>query len=148
MKLSKKGRYGLRALIDLSANSRNGHVSLNSIAERNNISPQFLEQVFASLRRAGIVKSVKGPQGGYFLKCDAGEITVASILEALEGSYLAEDEEVPEGNSSYAASAAVQEMVIDQVNKKMDEILKNLTLADLEKNYMKKKSADEDMYYI
>lgn len=67
MKFSKKSRYGLTSLIDLSVHSKNGHVALNSIAERNDISPQYLEQVFAALRRAGIVKSIKGPQGGYLL---------------------------------------------------------------------------------
>ena len=64
MKFSKKSRYGLISLIDLSVHAKNGHVALNSIAERNDISPQYLEQVFAALRRAGIVKSIKGPQGG------------------------------------------------------------------------------------
>ena len=67
MKLSMKSRYGLRALIDLAINSKTEQVALNSIAERNKISPQYLEQVFASLRKAGIVKSIKGSQGGYFL---------------------------------------------------------------------------------
>ena len=60
MKFSKKSRYGLTSLIDLTVHSKNGHVALNSIAERNDISPQYLEQVFAALRRAGIVKSIKG----------------------------------------------------------------------------------------
>lgn len=62
MRLSKKSRYGIRALIDLSVSSKTEHVALGDIAERNNISPQYLEQMFASLRRAGIVKSLKGPQ--------------------------------------------------------------------------------------
>ena len=73
MKFSKKSRYGLTSLIDLSVHSKNGHVALNSIAERNDISPQYLEQVFAALRRAGIVKSIKGPQGGYLLKSSGRE---------------------------------------------------------------------------
>ena len=59
MNLSKKSRYGLTALIDLSIHSTKGHVSLISIAERNGISPQYLEHIFASLRRAGIIKSIK-----------------------------------------------------------------------------------------
>ena len=75
MKLSMKSRYGLRALIDLSVNSKNEQVALGGIAERNNISPQYLEQVFASLRKAGIVKSIKGSQGGYFLNKPAEQIT-------------------------------------------------------------------------
>ena len=88
MKFSKKSRYGVAALIDLAVNSKNGHVALGSIAERNEISPQYLEQVFASLRRAGIVKSVKGSQGGYLLKYPSSSITVASIIQALEGTLL------------------------------------------------------------
>jgi Rrf2 family protein len=88
MKFSKKSRYGLRALIDLSVNSKTDHVALSSIAERNGISLQYLEQVFASLRRAEIVKSIKGPQGGYLLNDSAENITVASILEALDAIRL------------------------------------------------------------
>lgn len=67
MKLSMKSRYAFRALADLSIHSKSAHVPLNVLAQRNGISPQFLEQVFASLRRAGIVRSIKGPQGGYYL---------------------------------------------------------------------------------
>ena len=82
MKLSMKSRYGLRALIDLSVNSKNEQVALGGIAERNNISPQYLEQVFASLRKAGIVKSIKGSQGGYFLNKPAEQITISEVIEA------------------------------------------------------------------
>lgn len=85
MNLSKKSRYGLTALIDLSIHSTKGHVSLISIAERNGISPQYLEHIFASLRRAGIIKSIKGAQGGYLLGDSPSQITVASIIEALDG---------------------------------------------------------------
>lgn len=81
MKLSMKSRYGLRALIDLSVNSKNEQVALGGIAERNNISPQYLEQVFASLRKAGIVKSIKGSQGGYFLNKPAEQITISEVIE-------------------------------------------------------------------
>lgn len=72
MKFSKKSRYGLIALIDLAVNSKYEQVSLNSIADRNKISPQYLEQVFASLRRAGIVRSVKGSPGRIFVKPESG----------------------------------------------------------------------------
>ena len=64
MKLSMKSRYAFRALADLAIHSKSAHVPLNVLAQRNGISPQFLEQVFASLRRAGIVRSIKGPQEG------------------------------------------------------------------------------------
>lgn len=71
MKLSMKSRYGLRALIDLAINSKTEQVALNSIAERNKISPQYLEQVFASLRKAGIVKEYQRLPGRLFLKPSA-----------------------------------------------------------------------------
>jgi Rrf2 family protein len=148
MKLSKKSRYGLRALIDLSVNSKTDHVALNSIAERNSISPQYLEQVFASLRRAEIIKSIKGPQGGYLLNGSAEDITVASILEALEGSYQIEPEVGSEDGSQQEIAQAIQTVIIDKVNEELDEILKNTTLADLEKEYLTYRGYEQDMYYI
>lgn len=148
MKFSKKSRYGLTALIDLSVNSKTGHVALSSIAERNDISPQYLEQVFAALRRAGIVRSIKGPQGGYLLNDSPNNITVASILEALDGSYYLQDENVREDGSSRGIAATIQKLVVDEVNSKLDEILVNLTLADLEKEFQEYNSFGQMMYYI
>jgi Rrf2 family protein len=83
LKLSKKSRYGLRALIDLAVNSRTELVSLGSIAQRNDISAQYLEHVFSALRKGHIVKSMKGSQGGYFLERDPKEITVAQHWKEL-----------------------------------------------------------------
>lgn len=148
MKLSKKSRYGLTALVDLAVNSHNGHVALNSIAERNDISLQYLEQVFASLRRAGIVKSVKGPQGGYLLSRDPDQITVSEILEATEGSYLLENEELSEKTVGQGISITIQKLVIDQVNQEMERLLNGLTLADLEKDYSAYAEYAQNMYYI
>lgn len=148
MKLSKKCRYALRALINLSVNSGNEHIVLGGIADRNQISPQYLEQVFASLRRAGIVKGIKGSQGGYQLKLAPEKITVASILEAVDGSFLIEDEEVPEDSHGRATAVTIQELVIDQVNHHLEHILQSITLADLRKNYLDNKEYDQDMYYI
>lgn len=148
MKLSKKSRYGLSALIDLSVNSRNGHVALGNIAERNEISPQYLEQVFASLRRAGIVKSVKGSQGGYLLNRDASKITVSSVLEALEGPYHLDSENAPVESSYRGIADSIQTLIIERINKELDDILTNLTLADLEKFYLEHNDYAQDMYYI
>ena len=85
--------------MDLAAQPSDTPISLKSIAERNDISLQFLEHIFASFRRTGIVKSVKGSQGGYHLAKTADEITVASVVEALEGNYHLEDEDVVAENS-------------------------------------------------
>lgn len=144
MKLSKKSRYGLIALVDLSVNSKSGHVALSSIAEKNHISQQYLEQVFASLRRAGIIRSVKGPQGGYLLNKNPEKITVSEILEALEGSYLLDKESGSAGEISFI----IQTMVIEELNRQAQGFLSNLTLADLEKEYFLQNPYGEDMYYI
>lgn len=147
MKLSQKTRYGLRALIDLSVNSKEDAVTSASIAGRNDISPQYLEQVFANLKRAGIVKSVKGKSGGYYLANDAGKISLASIIVALEGDYHYEAEEFSDGRSTDIMKA-VQTTVVDKINTQMDEVLLHTTLNDLKEAYCTVSNDEEDMYYI
>lgn len=148
MRLSKKSRYGLRALVDLSVRSKNGQVSLNSIAERNGISLQYLEQVFAALKRAGLVKSIKGPQGGYLLERPANQISVLDIVKALEGSYELEDEEQSEAIECREIPLTIQELIIDPVNRKIHELLTGISLEDLEDDYLYKAESSADMYFI
>ena len=148
MILSKKSRYGLRALIDLSVSSKSEHMALNVIAERNGISPQYLEQVFAALRRADIVKSIKGPQGGYLLKRPASEITVADIVLALDGSYHVEDEIATANCDLHGITNTIQALVVDKVNEQLDEVFTSITLEDLEEHYVKNTLYEEGMYYI
>ena len=146
MKLSKKSRYGLRALIDLAVNSRTELVSLGSIAQRNDISAQYLEHVFSALRKAHIVKSMKGSQGGYFLERDPKEITVAQIVEALEGTY--DLEEVDRNNVGRGDQEAIQHLIIDRINDCVQEILEDVTLKDLVDAYEGYQDSVEGMYYI
>ncbi len=146
--MSKKSRYGLRALVDLSVRSKNGQVSLNSIAERNGISLQYLEQVFAALKRAGLVKSIKGPQGGYLLERPANQISVLDIVKALEGSYELEDEEQSETIECKEIPLTIQELIIDPVNQKIHELLTGISLEDLEDDYLYKAESSADMYFI
>lgn len=86
MKLSTKGRYGLRAIIDLARYSEEAPVSIGSIAQRQGLSERYLEQLFGMLRKSGLVKSIRGASGGYVLAKDAGEISVGDVLRVLEGS--------------------------------------------------------------
>lgn len=86
MKLSTKGRYGLRALIDLALYSEEEPVNIQSIAKRQNISESYLEQLVRKLRTAGLVTSVRGAGGGYQLARPASEISVGDVLRALEGN--------------------------------------------------------------
>lgn len=85
MKLSTKGRYGLRAFIDLAVCGEEEPVSLTSIAARQEISPNYLEQLMAKLKKAGLVESIRGVNGGYRLARPAEEISVGDVLRALEG---------------------------------------------------------------
>lgn len=87
MKLSTKGRYGLRAIIDLAMNSDDGSgtASIQSISLRQGISENYLEQLMRLLKKAGLINSVRGAGGGYRLAKDAAEISVGDVLRALEG---------------------------------------------------------------
>ena len=85
MKISTKGEYGLLAIIDLALHSGHGPVQSLQIAERQNIPKQYLDQLMLSLRRAGLVESARGRQGGYFLGRPANEISLLDVVAVLEG---------------------------------------------------------------
>jgi Rrf2 family protein len=148
MILSKKSRYGLRALIDLAVSTKTEHMALGVLAERNGISAQYLEQVFAALRRAGIIKSIKGPQGGYLLGRPAKDITVAEIVIALDGSYHVEKETAGPECEMQGITDTMQKLVIDRINEQLDDVLGQVTLADLEEDYTLNSVYDQGMYYI
>lgn len=144
MKLSKRTRYGLHELIDLVIHAKTEQIALNSIAQRNGISEQYLEQVFSALRRARIVKSVKGAQGGYFLEKDPSDITVSEVVEVLEGNYFLEDET----GGTEEGRRVIQELIVERVNKSLKEILEGITLQDLAEQFMEYRNYPQDMYYI
>lgn len=84
MRLTTKGRFAVTAMVDLALNETNKPVILSGISERQNISLSYLEQLFSRLRRQGLVKSVRGPGGGYRLAKKANEISVSSIISAVD----------------------------------------------------------------
>lgn len=84
MKLSTKGRYAVMAMVDLAATSEGQPIALADIAERQEISLSYLEQLFAKLRRGGLVRSVRGPGGGYLLARSAGETRVSDVILAVD----------------------------------------------------------------
>jgi Rrf2 family protein len=83
--ISSKGAYGLRAMYELSLSPTNELVRIKTIAQKSNISQNYLEQLLSSLRKAGLVESIRGAQGGYKLAKPANEITVYEVIDALEG---------------------------------------------------------------
>lgn len=148
MKISTKGRYGLRALIYLSLHSNEGQISLISIANHNQISIHYLEQVFSALKKAGIVKSVKGAQGGYILGDAPKNITVSQIITSLEGDYTIAREEFDDLSEFRYISLAIQKKLWDRVNKEMEHILRNTTLEDLVNEFISLSQSGQEMYYI
>lgn len=130
MKLSTKGRYGLRALIDLALYSENETVSIQSIARRQNISDSYLEQLMRKLRSAGLIVSVRGAQGGYKLARPANEISVGDVLRALEGSL----EAVTcggEDNSCQGADLCVTKFVWERINNSIRDTVDSIKLSQL-----------------
>lgn len=129
MKVSKKARYGLRALVDLAVHIQECPVPLVEIAKRQEMSLNYLEQVFHSLRRAGIVKSMKGPKGGYSLEKEPELITVEEILAAIEGKFcIVEKKEEKELD---ALQKAIRKLVWNQIDGDVIALLQNLTLAEI-----------------
>ena len=86
MRLTTKGRYAVTAMLDLAINAQQGPVNLNDISDRQSISVSYLEQLFAKLRKGGLVSSVRGPGGGYQLARAATDIHVAQIIDAVDES--------------------------------------------------------------
>ena len=130
MKLSTKGRYGLRALIDLALYSENETVSIQSIARRQNISDSYLEQLMRKLRSAGLIVSVRGAQGGYKLARPANEISVGDVLRALEGSL----EAVTcggEDTSCQGADLCVTKFVWERINSSIRDTVDSIKLSQL-----------------
>ncbi|HCF49234.1 MAG TPA: Rrf2 family transcriptional regulator [Syntrophomonas sp.] len=147
MKMSTKGRYGLRAMLDLALNSGGDHVALNTIAERQDISTNYLEQVFSTLRKAGLVVSIKGAQGGYMLADSLNRITVGQILRALEGDLAV----VGDKTGSEALNPVeycLKTQVWDRINTSIDTVVDSITLEDLLIEYRKMQGAESLMFYI
>lgn len=130
MKLSTKGRYGLKAMFQLALYKSEGPISLKTIASKQNISEQYLEQIFSSLKKSGLVKSVRGAQGGYLLGKEPKDITVGDILIVLEGpvslSDCVLDEDVCENSGK-----CVTKVVWEKIKKGIDEVINSITLQDM-----------------
>lgn len=138
MKLSTKGRYGLRALIDLAQYSDESPVSITSISARQDISERYLEQLMAMLKKSGLVSSIRGAGGGYVLAKDMKEISVGDILRALEGSL--EPVECPglgtDGGCKASDSCVtkyVWKRINDSINQTVDEIMLDQLVAESRK---------------
>lgn len=129
MRLTTRSEYGLLALIDIAGRTGEGPVSARAIADRQGIPLKFLEQLFAALRRAGVLTAVRGARGGFELSRDPGSITVLQVVEALEGplSPTVCDGERPCGRNGECAAGALWSRATDALRS----VLVATTLAEL-----------------
>ena len=129
MKISTKGRYALRLMLDLAMNDTGSPVSLKDVAKRQGISDKYLEQIISVLNRAGYVKSVRGAQGGYMLRKEPEDYTVGMILRLTEGS-LAPVSCIEEVNCERQESC-VTLILWKKINDAVSEVVDHTTLQDL-----------------
>ena len=136
MRLKASGRYAVAAMIDLASVTDNKATTLQMIAERQSIPLSYLEQIFAKLRLSGIVRSYKGPGGGYKLVRRAEEINVADILEAVDGSIKAT---LCDGNKNCMDGKKCSSHDLwSSLNIQVEEFLRGITLTTLIKDRVEK----------
>ena len=137
MKVSTRGRYALRLMLDLALNNTGEPVRLKDVAKRQEISEKYLEQIISILNKAGFVKSVRGQAGGYSLKRKPEEYTVGMILRLTEGS-LAPVDCVEDGADCGREDHDVTVMLWKKLNDAINSVVDNITLADLVEWQMQK----------
>src|SRR5512137_361859 len=136
MRLSTKSRYGLRALFDMAYNSGTLPAQIQDISRRQEISPRYLEQIFQSFKKSGILNSKRGPKGGYYLARSPEEITLRDILQAAEGDIALVD--CVNGRNAKRKKKAcvfegscVTQAVWQEATDKLNDFFASLTLKTL-----------------
>ncbi|HEX7715133.1 MAG TPA: Rrf2 family transcriptional regulator [Bacillota bacterium] len=149
MQVSTRGRYGLRAMVDIALHITDGPMALRVIAERQGISESYLEQVFTNLRKAGLVKASRGSQGGYELNHPPQEITVGQILRSLEGPIVPVFcvDESSSGNICERSKICPTRSFWEELRDKINEFLDGTTLQDLA-DRASAAMPEEPMYFI
>ncbi|PSJ31745.1 AsnC family transcriptional regulator [Peptostreptococcus russellii] len=145
MKLSTKGKYGLKAMFELALSSNGEPISLKHIAKEQGISDQYLEQIFSLLKKAGLVKSVRGAQGGYYISKDLNEITVADILRVLEGD-MAFTECLLDKDACENFDSCSTRYVWAKIKESIEKVTQSISLQDMIDDYKSNfKYRDDDI---
>lgn len=144
MKISTKGRYALQLMLDLAINNTGEYIPIKRIAERQEISEKYLEQIITQLSRAGYVRSVRGSQGGYRLSYPPEEYTVGMIVRLLEGElapiFLSDATRKFEEADRHVTAGVWRE-----IKEAIDKVVDNITLAELVRRYHEKGNCE---YFI
>ncbi|MEG0371702.1 MAG: Rrf2 family transcriptional regulator [Clostridium sp.] len=136
MKLSTKGRYGVKAMFELAICYGHNPISIKTIAERQSISDYYLEQLFSGLRKAGLINSIRGAQGGYMLSRCPKDISIADILNVLEGPIeISECILGGEESSCTKARCCSTRLLWKKISDSVNSVIDNTTLQDLVDDY-------------
>jgi len=147
MRLSTKGRYGARAMLDLALNSGEGPILLRDIAKRQEVSEKYLEHSITTLRKAGLVRSIRGARGGYVLAKSPSQIRLSEIMEVLECS-MAPVECVDDPQVCQRAHLCVTRDIWAEMKEAIDNILESITLQDMVEEQNKKENSKAIVYNI
>jgi len=147
MKLSTKGRYGLRALLDLTLHQDEGPVLMKDIARRQEFSLPYLQHLIAPLIAAGVVKSTRGAGGGVLLLKPPAEIRLSGVLELLEGS-IAPVDCIDNPKVCPRSGFCVTRDIWIEMKIAMSQVLDSTTLQDLAERQRQKGQIETGMYYI
>jgi Rrf2 family iron-sulfur cluster assembly transcriptional regulator len=132
VKLSNKGRYAIRALFDIAFFNEGSPTQIRDISERQGIPSRFLEQIFQDLKRAGIVGSKRGPQGGYTLSRRPSDISLGDVIRGLEGPIaLGDSKDAEARRKSPQDGIRVIEMVLGDLSKQVESCFDGITIADV-----------------
>lgn len=131
MKISTKGRYALRLMLDIARWQDKKPVSIKDIAKRQEISEKYLEQIISILNKAGYVKSIRGAQGGYVLKKEPKDYTVGMVLRTTEGSLAPVECVEDEDNTCTRKDSCVTALIWHKINNAVNDVVDNITLEDL-----------------
>lgn len=152
MRISSRGEYGVRAMFDLAQHYGEGPIPLKLIAERQEVSDHYLEQLMGALRKAGLVVSVRGAQGGYELARSPETITIGDVIRALEGPVLTVHGTQAEKERGEAGATPERLALIEtwkRLSERVNEVLDSITLANVCDEAARMKARDDSfMYHI
>lgn len=143
VKISTKGRYALRLMLDLTLHSGERCVSIKEISSRQGISEKYLEQIISALNRAGFLKSTRGAQGGYRLARRPQQITVGQVLRVMEGSLAPVDCVAAGAPECPRAESCVTCEIWSKIRDAVDGVVDSVTLWDLAQRQQEKVSKEE-----
>ena len=147
MRLSTRSSYGTRAMLELVLNWKREAVSLKDIADRQQISPKYLEHLFISLKAAHLVKSIRGPQGGYTLAKEPSEIRLDEIVRTLEG-VLSPSGCIDDPLVCQRAKTCAAKEIWEEMKRSVEDLLRSYTLQDLVDRHVSRGNRDGGVYYI